>query len=151
MAISDKVYQSLKGTIFSQGFTYCGHAVSAAAACAALDIYVKDRVVENVVKVGNHIKQRLEAEFSPLPCVGNIGGMGLNYALELVENKNTKKPIDPATKKELVQNLLGNGIYTRIIGRLGNRLHIGPPCTTTIDEADKALDIIQPLVARLKF
>ena len=151
MAISDKVYQSLKGTIFSQGFTYCGHAVSAAAACAALDIYVKDRVVENVVKVGNHVKQRLEAEFSQLPCVGNIGGMGLNYALELVENKNTKKPIDPATKKELVQNMLENGIYTRIIGRLGNRLHIGPPCTITVDEADKALDIIQPLVAGLKF
>ena len=96
-----------------------------------------------MVKVGNHIKQRLEAEFSPLPCVGNIGGMGLNYALELVENKNSRKPIDPATKKELVQNLLANGIYTRIIGRLGNRLHIGPPSTTTVDEADKALDEVR--------
>ncbi|MEE9399099.1 MAG: aminotransferase class III-fold pyridoxal phosphate-dependent enzyme [Dehalococcoidales bacterium] len=149
-AISNEVYEALKGKIFTHGFTYSGHAIPAAAACAALDIYVKDKIAENAAKVGNHIKQRLDAEFSPLPCVGNIGGMGINYAVELIKDKRTRTAINPDTKTELIGKLLENGIYTRCLGRLGNRLHIGPPCTTTIEEADKALDIIQPLVAQLK-
>jgi len=150
MAVSDKVYQGLKDRMFSHGFTYCGHAIPAAASCAALDIYVKDKVAENAAKVGRHIKQRLAVEFSSLPCVGHIGGMGINYSVELVNNKKTKAPVDSDTKAKLVRKLLENGIYTRIIGRLGNRLHIGPPCTITREEADRALDIIQPLVAELK-
>ena len=150
MAISDEVYQSLKGKMFSHGFTYCGHAIPAAASCAALDIYVRNKVVENAAKVGKHIKQRLDSEFSSLPYVGNIGGMGINHSIELVSDKRTKTPIGQDVKAELIRKLLENGIYTRIIGRLGNRLHIGPPCTITTDEADRVLDIIQPLVAEVK-
>ncbi|NIO10369.1 MAG: hypothetical protein GTO40_21135, partial [Deltaproteobacteria bacterium] len=42
------------------------------------------------------------------------------------------------------------GIFTRVIGWRGNRLFICPPCVITIEEIDKALDIIKPLVAGLK-
>jgi len=150
VAVNDEVYDGLKGKMFMHGFTYSGHAISAAASCAALDIYVRDRVVENAARVGSHLKHRLEAEFSPLPAVGNIGGMGINYAIELVKDKRTKTAIHPETKAALIIKLRENGIYTRCIGRLGNRLHIGPPCTITIEEADKALDIIKPLVAELE-
>lgn len=41
----------------------------------ALDVYIKDKVAENAVRVGDHIKKRLEVEFLPLPCVGNIDGL----------------------------------------------------------------------------
>ncbi len=150
VAVNEDVYQLLKGKIFMHGFTYCGHAIPAAASCAALDIYIKDKVVENAAKVGNHIKRRLEAEFLPLPCVGNIGGMGINYAIELVSDKKTRAPISQAVKVELLRSLLANGIYTRVIARFNNRLHIGPPCTTTVAEADKALDIVLHLLTELK-
>jgi len=150
MAVSDEIYEGLTDKMYSHGFTYCGHAIPAAASCAALDIYVKDKVVENAAKVGGHIKRRLEVEFSSLPCVGNIGGMGINYAIELVNDKRTKVPIDPDTKAKLITKLLQSGIYTRIIGRLANRLHIGPPCTITVEEANKALDVIQSTIAELK-
>lgn len=102
--------------------------------------------MENAARVGNHIKQCLNAEFLPLPCVGIVDGMGINYALELVNNKETRTPISPDVKAELLEKIFENSIYARIIGRHGNRLHVGPPCTTTIEEADKALDIIKPLV-----
>jgi len=150
MAINDEVYEGLRDKMFKHGFTFCGHPIAAAAACAALDIYVRDKVVENAARVGNHIRQRLDAEFLPLPCVGNIGGMGNNNAIEFVSDKETKTPIPPDMKAELWGKLYENGIATRFLGRLGNRLHIGPPCTITIEEADKALDIIQPLIAALK-
>ncbi|MFC1904100.1 aspartate aminotransferase family protein [Chloroflexota bacterium] len=149
-AIGNEIFEGLKGQIFTHGFTYSGHSVCAAASCAALDIYIKDKVVENAARVGKHIKQRLDTEFSSLPCVGHIGGMGINYSIELVTDKEARTPISPDTRKELVKKLFEKGIYTRILGRLHNRLHIGPPCTTTIEEADKALDIVQPLVAELR-
>ena len=76
--------------------------------------------------------------------------MGINYSLELVTDKKTKTPILSSTKTELLKNLHNKGFYTHSIGRLGNRLHIGPPCTTTKDEADKSLDIVLPIVAGLK-
>jgi adenosylmethionine-8-amino-7-oxononanoate aminotransferase len=150
MAISDEVFNVLKGNIFMHGYTYSGHAIPAAASCASLDIYIKEKVVENVVKVGNHVKQRLEAEFRSLPCVGNISGMGLNYSVELVANKKTKNPISLDTKTEIIRKLRENGVFTRAIGRFGNRLHIGPPCTSTIEEVDKALDIVLSVVAEVK-
>jgi putrescine aminotransferase len=149
-AVGDRIYGTLKGKIFTHGFTYSGHAISAAASCAALDVYVRDGVVENADRVGTHIRQRLTAEFSPLPCVGNIGGMGINYAVELVSDPENRTPIAPEVKTALIKKLRDNGIYTRCVGRLGNRLHIGPPCTITVNEVDRALDIILPLVAELK-
>jgi adenosylmethionine-8-amino-7-oxononanoate aminotransferase len=150
VAINNEVYEGLKGKTFMHGFTYSGHAIAAAAACAALDIYVRDRVVENAARVGNHIKQRLDAEFSSLPCVGNIGGMGINYAVELVNDEESRTALPSDVRAELIRKLFESGVYTRIIGRLNNRLHIGPPCTITIEEADKALNKIKPLLAELK-
>jgi len=69
---------------------------SASTLSATLDIYVRDKVVENAAKVGNHIKQRLEAEFLPLPSVGCIDGRGVFRAVELVKDKSSKEPIDEA-------------------------------------------------------
>jgi len=150
VAINDKVYEALNGKLFLHGFTYCGHPIPSAAACATLDIYLRDKVAENAARVGKHMKQRLEAEFLSLPCVGNIDGRGVFQAIELVNDKESKTPIDPVVKEELWKKLFDAGIFTRITGWLANRMQFCPPCTITIDEVDKALDIIQPLIAALK-
>jgi adenosylmethionine-8-amino-7-oxononanoate aminotransferase len=150
VALSDKVYDVLKDGRMSHGFTYSGHPIAAAACSAALDIYVRDNIAENAATVGDHIKQRLEAEFVPLPCVGYADGRGVFQALELVKDKKTKEPIEQQTKEIFWQDLFSAGIFTRVIGWLGNRMFICPPCTITIEEADRALDIIKPLVAELE-
>jgi len=150
VALSDEVYGVLKEANLRHGFTYSGHPIPAAASSAALDIYVRDKVVENAARVGVHIKQRLETEFLPLPCVGCIDGRGMFQSLELVNDKESKAPIEQAVKEELWQKLFDAGIFTRIAGWLGNKMPICPPCTMTLEEADKALDIIKPLIAELK-
>jgi len=149
VALSDKVYDVLKDNNLAHGFTYSGHPL-AVASSAALDLYIRDKVVENAAKVGKHIKQRLEAEFVPLPCVAYADGRGMFQAIELVKNKKTKEPIDLETKEKLWQSLFDAGIFTRVAGWLGNRLFICPPCTITIEQADKALDIIKPLTSDLR-
>ena len=132
------------------GFTYCGHPIGCAAAVAAIDMYVKHKVVDNAARVGSHIRQRLEAEFLPLPCIGNIGGKGMFQAMELVNDKESKTPIDKSAKEGLEVKLREAGIFTRILGVNGNRFVICPPCIMTIEEADRMLDIIKPLLAELK-
>ena len=149
VALSDKVYDVLKDGMLPHGFTYSGHPIAVAASSAALDIYVRDNVVENAATIGKHIKKRLETEFVPLSCVGYADGRGVFQALELVNDKKTKAPIDQQTKEKFWQDLFDAGIFTRVIGWLGNRMFICPPCTITIEEADRALDIIKPLVAAL--
>jgi len=150
VAVGDRVFETLKGKHIEHGLTYCGHPLCCAASIAALDVYVKQRVVENAAKVGNHIRKRLEAEFLPLPCVGTIGGKGMFQAFELVSDKESKTPISPSVKKELEAKIRKAGIFARITGSLFNRFVIAPPCTMTVEEADRMLDIIQPIVAGLK-
>ena len=150
VALSDEVYDVLKDNMLAHGFTYSGHPIAAAASSAALDIYVRDKVAENAATVGKHIKQRLEAEFVPLPCVGYADGRGVFQALELVKDKKTREPIDQPMKDKLWPDLFEAGIFTRVIGWRGNRMFICPPCVITIEEADKALDIIKPIIAGLK-
>ena len=150
VALSDEVYDVLKDNMLAHGFTYSGHPIAAAASSAALDIYVRDKVAENAATVGKHIKQRLEAEFVPLPCVGYADGRGVFQALELVKDKETREPIDQPMKDKLWPDLFEAGIFTRVIGWRGNRMFICPPCVITIEEADKALDIIKPIIAGLK-
>jgi len=150
VALSDEVYDVLKDAFLMHGFTYSGNPLSAAASSAALDIYVRDKVVENAAKVGNHIKKRLEAEFLPLPSVGCIDGRGMFQALELVKDKESKEPIDTDVKEELWQKMFDAGLFARVAGWLGNRVFISPPCTMTMEEADKTLDILKTLIVELK-
>jgi 4-aminobutyrate--pyruvate transaminase len=150
VALSDEVYEGLKGKMFPHGFTHGGHPLSCAVACATLDIYERDKVVENSAKVGAHMKRRLETEFLPLPCVGDIDGPGVFQSMELVNDKKSKTPLDPELMKKLELELLDNGIFTKIEGQVNNRMLFCPPCVITIEELDRVLDIIQPLVAALK-
>ena len=150
VAMNDNIYEALEGNVFWHGVTYTGHPIPSAASVAALNLYKKQKVVDNAARVGAHIRQRLDKEFLPLPCVGLVDGKGMFQAIELVNDKKTKTVIDLDAKTELFKKILQGGVYLRITGALANRMFICPPCTMTIDEADRALDIILPLVAGLK-
>ena len=146
VAFSDEVYSAFEGKPFPHGFTYLAHPIGCAAAIAAIDYCLKNKVAENAAKVGEHIKERLETEFLPLPCVGVVEGRGVFQAIELVNDKETREPIRREAAAELRQKLFDGGIWTRIQGRAGNRVQVCPPCTITVGEADKALDILLPII-----
>ena len=150
VAVSDEIYAVLKGKMFGHGTTYAGHPVCSAASVAALELYEELNVVENANKVGKHIRERLDNEFSPLPCVGDIGGKGMFQGIEIVANKDTKQPPSKALLEKLRYDLWDKGIVLREAGLLMNRLIVAPPCTMTIDEADKALDIVYSVIAGLR-
>jgi putrescine aminotransferase len=151
VAFNDEVLETLKGKVFPHGVTYSGHPIPCAASVASLKLYKELKVVENSAKVGSHIKNRLDKEFLPLPCVGDIGGgYGMFSSIELVTDKKSKGIPDPQVKQDLWNKCLENGLFVRITGTYGNRMFIAPPCTMTIKEADKMLDILLPLVSEFK-
>jgi len=151
VAFTDEVYETLKDLPFMHGVTYSGHPVVAAASVATLKLYEELNVVENAAKVGAHIRQRLDTEFLPLPCVDATAGKGMFQAVELVTDKESRTPPDLDSRLELWGKLLENGIFGRIMGTFLNRLFFCPPCTMTIEEADKMVDIVLPLVSELKW
>jgi len=147
VALSDTVVEGLKGAGIS-GFTYSGHPVCSAAATKVMEIYVRDRIVENVAEVGKYALDRLNAEFLPLPCVGEISGLGLFFGMEIVADKATRAPFP---KEQGISMRIGQEARQKgLLVRAGNRIAFTPPLIITKEEVDKALDILLPIVAAVK-
>ncbi|HET9903720.1 MAG TPA: aspartate aminotransferase family protein [Xanthobacteraceae bacterium] len=83
---------------FQHGHTYIGHPVACAAALAVQRVIKRDRLLENVGKMGERLARRLRERFGNHPFVGDIRGRGLFQAIELVSDRTTKAPFDPALK-----------------------------------------------------
>jgi 4-aminobutyrate aminotransferase-like enzyme len=116
-----------------------------------MNIYIREKVAENAAKVGRHILERLEAEFKPLPCVGSFTGLGLMIGLEIVADKASKSIPDPTVLNRWRIQVLEKGLYFRApAGAYHNQIFICPPCITTVEEADRILDILLPTVAAIK-
>jgi 4-aminobutyrate--pyruvate transaminase len=100
--ISEEVFQGLvteseKIGVFAHGFTYSGHPVPAAVALRTLELMEERKTVDQVRGVVPRFQHRLAA-FADHPLVGEARGIGLIGAVELVADKASKKPFDPAHK-----------------------------------------------------
>jgi len=134
--VSTEIYRAfMKGSgVFMNGHTYLGHPVACAAALAVQQEIERMDLIKNVQEMGEYFEQRLNATFGQHPNVGNIRGRGLFWALEFVEDKDTKKPFDPALKLNLkLKNAAmeeGMICYPNggtIDGRLGDHVLLAPP------------------------
>lgn len=112
----------------THGSTFGGNPVSAAAACAVLDI-LTDQELEQVKEKGAYIKKAIEE--MALPCLGAIKGMGLMLGIDV-------KP--GPTNKELCTLLIQNGLLALTAGP---GLRFLPPLTITYEEIDKGLAIFK--------
>lgn len=154
VAFNDEIYEGLNGASFAS-FTYSGHPACATAAVKTMEIYVRDKVAEHVATVGKYTLERLKSDFGPLPCVGDIGGLGLMLSMEIVADKSTKRAFDPALKilPQAQKQALEAGLFVRITTIdtcPGDRICFCPPLIITKEEVDRALDILYPIVANIK-
>jgi len=120
------------------GLTYSGHALACAAAVATIDVYTEDKLIENTVKVGRYLGNRLEEIKKRHASVGDARYIGLFSALEIVKDKASKEPIDPLV--EVGKYLRANGLFTFIFH---NVLFIVPPLCITEEQIDEGLEIIE--------
>jgi adenosylmethionine-8-amino-7-oxononanoate aminotransferase len=96
--VADKIFKTIRGAsgAFRHGHSYQAHAVACAAALAVQRVIREQGLIANVQAQGELLKRSLDARFADHPHVGDIRGRGLFLALELVEDRETKEPFDPA-------------------------------------------------------
>jgi 4-aminobutyrate--pyruvate transaminase len=132
------VKQSEKIGVFSHGFTYSGHPVTSAVALETLRIYEQDDMLARVRRVAPRMQAGLR-RFADHPLVGEVRGIGLVGAVELVEDKATKAPFDPAVGAGafLAKRALHHGL---IIRALGESIAFCPPLIISEAEIDLMLE-----------
>ncbi len=124
--------QSEKLGLFGHGFTYSFHPVACAVALEALTIYQERDIVGHVRKVAPRLQQGLRA-LADHPLVGEVRGVGLVAAVEVVKDKRTKEPFDPkaGVGAYLMKRAEANGLIVRA---MGDSLGFSPPLI--IEEAE---------------
>jgi 4-aminobutyrate--pyruvate transaminase len=128
------VKQSEKIGVFSHGFTYSGHPVTSAVALETLKIYEEDDILSHVRRVAPRMQTALR-RFADHPLVGEVRGIGLVGAVELVGNKMTKAPFDPGVGAGafLAKRALHHGLILRA---LGDSIAFCPPLIVKEAEID---------------
>jgi adenosylmethionine-8-amino-7-oxononanoate aminotransferase len=132
---------------FQHGHTYIGHPVACAAALAVQRIVQRDGLLATVRKQGAQLRDRLDDALGAHPHVGDIRGRGLLLGIELVEDRATKRPFDPALRlhARIKAEAMSVGLMTypmggTIDGRLGDHLLLAPPFIVSDDELAMIVD-----------
>ncbi len=131
-----EVADSIQGLTIS---TFGGNPVTATAALATIEVIEEENLVENARVMGNRLREGLEALKERYPVIGDVRGMGLMQALELVgENK---KP-DAGSLKRLFEATKRHGLLIGKGGLWGNVVRIAPPLNVTADQIDHAVEVL---------
>ena len=135
---------------FGHGYTYSAHPVAAAAAMANLDIIEGERLVDRARESGVYFQRRMREAFSEHPLVGHVRGEGLMLGVELVADKATKAPFDPARKvsARLAQLCLSEGLIIRSLPG-GDISAFSPALTFSREEADQTVELYERALAKL--
>jgi adenosylmethionine-8-amino-7-oxononanoate aminotransferase len=132
---------------FQHGHTYIGHPLACAAALAVQRVLRRDRLVERCARQGEKLAARLQATFGGHPHVGDLRGRGLFLALELVADRGTKAPFDPARRlaarvraEAMARGLMCYPMGGTIDGRQGDHVLLAPPFIVGDDELDQIVE-----------
>ncbi|MDR3705316.1 MAG: aspartate aminotransferase family protein [Paludibacteraceae bacterium] len=122
------------------GYTYSAHPVGTAVALANIRILKEEHLVERSALLGKKLLERLQV-LNENKYVGEIRGLGLLLAIELVADKVTKEsfPVSAGIGTQVRQQLLRRGLCTRVLGEI---VCLAPPLTATEEEIDKIADIV---------
>jgi adenosylmethionine-8-amino-7-oxononanoate aminotransferase len=129
---------------FQHGHTYLGHAVACAAALAVQRVIERDGLLARVCESGVRLERLLRESLGSHPHVGDIRGRGLFWGIELVRDRGSKAPFEPALKlhariksQAMAQGLMVYPMGGTVDGRYGDHVLLAPPFIA--GEADLAL------------
>jgi adenosylmethionine-8-amino-7-oxononanoate aminotransferase len=131
------------------GHTFTGHTAACAAGVAVQKIVERDRLVERVAREGAKLKQVLQDRLGPRSYVGNIRGRGFFIGIELVADRATKEPFDPAQQinVKVRERTFANGLICyptggNIDGIRGDQIILAPPYNATESELSEIVDLL---------
>lgn len=118
--------------------TFGGTPVAAAVGMAVLEVIEREGLMENVSKVGHHLRQGLKKLALKYPIIGDVRGAGLYVAAELVRDRKTLEPATAETER-VVNSLREKRVLISSAGLHSNILKIRPPLVFSKDNADLLL------------
>ncbi|AOW93828.1 hypothetical protein BFN03_17375 [Rhodococcus sp. WMMA185] len=145
VAISGKIAATFADSPYPGGLTYSGHPLATAAAVATITAMEEEGIVENAARIGTEILgPGLRALAERHPSIGEVRGLGVFWAIELVADRATKEPLAPygsssPAMNEVIAACKAGGLLPFANF---NRIHAVPPCTITDAEARQGLEIL---------
>ncbi|HXP88753.1 MAG TPA: aspartate aminotransferase family protein [Bryobacteraceae bacterium] len=141
-----EVADGVKGLSIS---TFGGNPVTATAAKAVIDFIDDNRLLINAAETGAHLRGRLEEMQAKHPLIGEVRGMGLLQAIELVEDRESRRPAPEATAALMEaaresRLLIGKG------GLYGNVIRISPPLNIAKSDVDEFALRLEASFARVE-
>ena len=136
LIVRDEVVDVLnEGGDFNHGFTYSGHPVAAAVALENIRILRDEKIIEKVqTETAPYLQKRLR-ELNDHPLVGEVRGVGMLGAIELVQDKATRKRYEGKGVGMICRQFcFDNGLIMRAVG---DTMIISPPLVITRDEIDE--------------
>lgn len=128
-----EVADAMKGATIS---TFGGNPVTATAAKAVIDFIDENKLMINAAETGAYLRAKLEETKAKFPLIGDVRGMGLLQGVELVEDRETRKPA-AAALGALMESLRENGLLIGKGGTYGNVLRISPPLNISKSDVDE--------------
>jgi len=136
-------------------YTYSGHPTCCAVGVKNLEIMERERLWENAAKMGTRLHQGLQQAFGDHPNAGDIrGGKGLLAAVELVEDRATKKNFagDRKVAPRIQAEMMKRGVVTRtravagVHPAPGDSVYFAPPLVVTEAEIDRLVSVTRDAV-----
>src|SRR5215813_643417 len=132
---------------FQHGHTYLGHPMACAAALEVQKIIAEENLLDRVKQRGALLEKRLTERFGNHRHVGDIRGRGLFQAIELVADRATRTPFDPALKlnTKIKAAAFANGLACypmggTVDGRIGDHVMLAPPFIVSEGDVDMIVD-----------
>ena len=150
--ISDEIAASFKDRVFPGGLTYSGHPLATAAAVATIDAMTEEKIVEHAARIGQEvIKPLLEELMAKHKVIGEVRGLGVFWALDLVKDRATHEPLAPYGGSSPAMNELM--VACKKAGMIPfmnfNRIHVCPPCNVSEAEVREGIAILDAALASI--
>lgn len=156
--ISEEIAATFDDRVYPGGLTHSGHPLACAAAVATIDAMRDEGIVENAARVGREvIGPTLRDLADRHPSIGEVRGLGVFWAVELVSDRATREPLAPyGGSSPAMQSTVAACKASGLLPFANfNRIHVVPPCTISDEEArrglrmlDAALDVADEYVGR---
>jgi len=121
--------------------TFGGNPVTSVAARATIEVIEEENLLENAATVGAYFRGKLEELKEKYALIGDVRGMGLMQALELVKDRQTKEPA-PQETVQLMERARDNGLLIGKGGLSGNVIRLSPMLNISKPDVDEAIRLL---------
>ena len=129
--------------------TYGGNPLSCAVGSAVLDAIDDDNLQENCHQIGTQFLTGLSQLRDEFEIVGDVRGKGLMIAVEFVQDKNSRKPLEAAKVNQLLELCRQRGVLYGKGGIHGNMFRVKPPMCVSSADVDLAVDVLRDSLKEL--